>query len=570
MHLAGLSEVRASSRCQAARHTQGKRIPVLILALAWLVLFASPTFAGSGKVFGKVAYEKVAYRTKDGTKLGLQVDNPEIMPVLGARVQLRSMANGKVLGVPVYTDPSGAYEIPWQVDQKTQAYVEVLAASSHVVVVNNQQPPQNYRLVSPPFVLDAADIRLESPLVAKDSDRIAGAFNILECLRRADDFLQKEGGVTRQELDKHQITVRWTAGFNGPPGQNWTTHFSEKDKSAFIYGDRNVDSDEFDDCIILHEYGHFVMSVFSSVQDTPAGHHHPGCKLDPRLAWSEGWANFFSAAVRNDPLYVDTIVRGGKPLVTGHNLDDIRQASFQKRRRSYDIARFGGYWDEHTVGTTLWALFDGRRERPAGHLGLGFRPIWEVVSQALSDRRHVTLIEFCDLLVERNKHDKELLKGLTQVLAARNIAYTPGGVPSVKNPYQRPLAFGVVQEGAVNSLLGLGAPDVNDRYFHFKSSAIYTFVLDRKAKVKIHMEITDSDTPETADLDLWLYHKRNTVAVSQVVNGVGDTETIEKELEPGLYYVEVKAFGGSSGSYRLQATVVGEQQQRAPGSHRKE
>ncbi|MFO0866140.1 MAG: hypothetical protein U0744_16080 [Gemmataceae bacterium] len=534
---------------------QRARRIAIFLVVAALLLNAATADAGTGKVVGRATYEKVPFRDKAG-KLGLQTNHPEIKPIVGAKVQLRAVDGNKILGVATFTAADGGFQIPWQVDQSTRAYVELLAASQHVSVVNNRSPSEVYRMATPEFVLDATDIQLETPLLARDSANIAGAFNILECVRRADDFLQKEGGVKAEDLLRNPITVRWTTGFNGPPGANWITHFSRKDNSAFIYGDRSVDSDEFDDFVILHEYGHFVASVFSSIQDSPGFNHHPGCKLDPRVAWSEGWATFFTSAVLNDPRYVDTVTVKGEQVGGGHDLDDFRRGSFGKRPRSYDIGKFGGYWDEHTVACTLWALFDARPSRPARHMAVGFGPIWQIVTEGMHDRRHVTLIDFCDLFVERNKSNAELVKGFVELLAERNITYRPGAVPSVDVPYIRPLLVGAPQEGEVNSLLGMSAPNITDRYFHLKSSAIYTFQLDKKAKVKFHMEIKDSDTPETADLDLWLYQKRSEGFASQAVNGVGDTETIIQDLAPGLYYIEVKAFGASSGRFRLTATFA--------------
>jgi hypothetical protein len=448
------------------------------------------------------------------------------MPVIGARVELVSTPVEKVVGT-TFTDGKGAYQIPWNLPSASNVYVRVAAVSNHVEIHNNQNDVHDLRAV--PFPVSNRDVQLD--LLAKDSENRAGAFNILETIRLADEFLQK----AEPAIKFPPIKVSWT------PGNNPGTFFTHRDNQAFINGDRNVDSDEFDDGVIIHEYGHFVMAVFAR-DDSPGGSHGQGDVLDPRLAWSEGWANFFSCAVLNDSRYVDTGRRNGNEvaLVT-FDLD----ASAQGAKNDY--------WNEDAVGTTLWHIFDNRPPRPGDrHLGLGFKPLWEVVRGPFKARREATLIDFCDLLVARNP---TLAKPVTDVLAARNIIYQPGKIPPVDNPFVRPLVFGKNSEGTVDSLS-------HPQYLEFDASAFYSFTLLAKAKVKLYMKITASKTPTAADLDLFLLDENDVVGWSNATNGVGGTETIEHELAPGTYYAEVRSWSTSNagkltrntGSYQLTAT----------------
>ena len=71
------------------------------------------------------------------------------------------------------------------------------------------------------------------------------------------------------------------------------------------------DGDAYDDCIILHEIGHVAQHQWSE-SDSPGGMHFFGdSDQDPRLAYGEGWATYFAAAVRKfqglfDPgIYMD-------------------------------------------------------------------------------------------------------------------------------------------------------------------------------------------------------------------------------------------------------------------------
>lgn len=58
-------------------------------------------------------------------------------------------------------------------------------------------------------------------------------------------------------------------------------------------------NEEFDD-VSLHEYGHFLMDIFTTFLALPGGQHF-FCQLasSSELAFSEGWASYVAAAIRN-------------------------------------------------------------------------------------------------------------------------------------------------------------------------------------------------------------------------------------------------------------------------------
>lgn len=58
------------------------------------------------------------------------------------------------------------------------------------------------------------------------------------------------------------------------------------------------------DAVTAHEFGHWVMNSFSA-PPAEAGQHMVGGRVYPGMAWSEGFATWFSADVRGSPLYVD-------------------------------------------------------------------------------------------------------------------------------------------------------------------------------------------------------------------------------------------------------------------------
>ena len=74
----------------------------------------------------------------------------------------------------------------------------------------------------------------------------------------------------------------------------------------YILGAENVDTDEYDSAVIVHEWGHYFESRFSR-SDSSGGSHGPGDALEMGLAFGEGWGNALSGMVRDDPVYIDTL-----------------------------------------------------------------------------------------------------------------------------------------------------------------------------------------------------------------------------------------------------------------------
>ena len=74
-------------------------------------------------------------------------------------------------------------------------------------------------------------------------------------------------------------------------------------------GDANVDTDEFDHHIVVHEWGHFFSDQMSR-DFSVGGQHSLTDLLDPRVAFSEGWANALSGLVLGNDRYIDTYGTG--------------------------------------------------------------------------------------------------------------------------------------------------------------------------------------------------------------------------------------------------------------------
>jgi subtilisin-like proprotein convertase family protein len=202
--------------------------------------------------------------------------------------------------------------------------------------------------------------------VAATGDDAGGVFNILDQAVTAFDEMKVRSGT-----DAPKLTLFWK------PGSSDGTYFTTLDSSIHLLG-AATDNDAFDDDVILHEIGHFAQFSYSR-SDSPGGSHSPQQDhQDPRLAFSEGWANYFSSAVRNDPEARDINIGG--------------TSTFELEGPSFSLAA-SGQDSENTVGAVLWDLFDGAGDDPMA-LSDGADRIWKVIQNQFASPRPTILETF--------------------------------------------------------------------------------------------------------------------------------------------------------------------------------
>ncbi|WP_420125233.1 hypothetical protein [Longimicrobium sp.] len=479
---------------------------LLRLALFIAAGIAAPA-AAQTSFRGTIVYEKIPVGRN-----GLQVDAPVRTPAAGVKVEIVASPARTVLGSG-WTDEKGGYSIPVRVPRQAQVYVRALAQTENAAVVRAGDRAE-FSIVSEPFGV-GRERTVRRDLLATDSSRVAGAFNIAVTIWRANSLVRS----AKPDVNLPRVEVRWDTTYMGG------TFFRPSEEVAFINGQRGRDSDEYDDHVIAHEYGHFLMSSFSR-ESSPGGNHSIGEQLDPRLAWSEGWGNFFGAATTGNAHYIDTGMNRGRPVVLlSMDLEDDVPTGDRP-----------GIWSEHSVAGVLWDWFDDAPEE-GDSVALGFIPLWNAFAE-LAKEPDVYLLRFANLLAAATKQNRQLQAGL----AARGIAYAPGENPRAPEPFPTPLASGTPVEGAVDSRR-------SRRSNLWGSSAHYWFVVTEAAQASITLKIVTARDTAHADLDLYLYDADGEpVAHSNDVNGVGGTERISRRLEPGYYRVEVRSWSGGSGS----------------------
>ncbi|HKU15998.1 MAG TPA: hypothetical protein VJQ52_16505 [Steroidobacteraceae bacterium] len=135
----------------------------------------------------------------------------------------------------------------------------------------------------------------------------------------------------------------------------------------YILGDFSVgDTDEFDQSVIAHEFGHYIEDRFSRSDSIGGEHGGSDTPLDLRVAFGEGWGNAFSAMTLGNPIYRDSSQGTSFDFQIDMETDDPQNE---------------GWFSEASVEEILWDLFDSANE-PGDGVALGFAPIYSVMTGA--------------------------------------------------------------------------------------------------------------------------------------------------------------------------------------------
>ena len=308
-------------------------------------------FAQTGKsISGSIRYDDRVYDNTGFT------GGTELKPVRFAAVEVVRNSDSIVLSSST-TDSSGRYSIQFTNTDTPGVYIRVISETDCVLIKNSVSGNAIHAVISP-IINDSAG---ESFIINMDiavSSEAGGAFNILDVLTDGMTFLSSLTGTPQPTL-----TAFWEK--NSCDG----TYFESLDNSIHLLGGCSGDTDEYDDDIILHEFGHYASANFSR-DDSPGGPHSLGDNTeDIRLAWSEGWAHFFSSAIRGNPRQVDTILNSASSFeMEGPSLF----------ASSFDLDSSSIYTtNEVAAAAVLWDIFDNTNEA-FDALSLGINSIWDI------------------------------------------------------------------------------------------------------------------------------------------------------------------------------------------------
>ena len=181
------------------------------------------------------------------------------------------------------------------------------------------------------------------------ADRTAAPFALIDSIVTALELVcQGNASQSFPLLYVNWSTKNINVGGSKTAGQISTSHYtSEKGiGNLYILGAEGVDTDEFDDHVVAHEFGHYLENkIFRS--DSIGGPHGARDVLDPRVAFGEGYGNAISAMTFNDAIYVDT---------TGPN----QEGGFSLNVSTAPAVDQQTIYNEGAMQYFLWQLYENR------------------------------------------------------------------------------------------------------------------------------------------------------------------------------------------------------------------
>ncbi len=159
-------------------------------------------------------------------------------------------------------------------------------------------------------------------------------------------------------------------------GELTASFYSSGIDSLFLLGDASVDTEEFDDHVTMHEWGHYFEDNFSR-SDSIGGPHTIGQSLDARLAFGEGFATALAAILLEEQQYCDT----SAPIAT---------AGFGLSTES-ENGGAQGWMNEMSVATLIYDLWDTNVDGPDNG-SIGFGPILDVMTGPQANTNALTTL----------------------------------------------------------------------------------------------------------------------------------------------------------------------------------
>lgn len=483
---------------------------------------------------GQVTFDHVPHKTRG---FGLDYDAVLRNPARGVVVILLDENNGTV--DQTITDAEGHYS--FQVDAGKDVKVQARAQLDQpgrwdVRVTDNTLDNALYVMEgslnsSGTKTVQTRNIHAASGWSgsAYTANRVAGPFAILDPVY---DAIQM---VNHADPDAKfpDMEYRWSpdnkpiAG-NKALGQIGTSGFHKDENAVYLLGDADRDTDEYDPHVILHEWGHYFEHNLARL-DSMGGLHSLSEKLDPRLAFSEGFGNGLAVIITGDPEYKDS---SGAGQDSGFGID------FENLSTSR-----AGWYNEGSVAAILYDVYDSDMDGN-DRMTAGFAPIYNAMTDQSLKSADVfgTIFSFSDALLAQNSVNASDYR---LILDSQNISSSDV------------LGAGERNNGAIASSLPVyksaeidGAPvtlcSVDDagRFNKLGNREFVYFEIPTNDRFEISMELISGEGARDPDFKLWQAGEIIADAASSRI----DSERYIGELTSGAYIAEVFDFYNINGN----------------------
>ncbi len=533
-----------------------------------VTVIVNPPGGGNVTVTGTVRYQRVQFNTT--LNLGLNYANQTMHPARVVVVRAIDGTTDNVLATGT-TNENGVYalSVPANSSIRIQAVAQMLRDASSPLprwdftVMDVKDDNDVPRLNPEPYVFTdvtpfnsntagAHDLAIPSGFNASGTvtgTRASAPFAILDTVYQSVQTVLSVAPNTNFPV----LILDWAP--DNPGGE---TYYDPGPNVITLSAEVTEDTDEFDQHVIAHEFGHYVEDSFSRA-DNIGGPHGRGDKLDIRVAFGEGFGYAFAAIVLNDPIARDSYVSGSSRFSSTFDVEDNPPSN----PMSAPQEDYGCFCSESSVWSILWDLYDPVADG-ADTLSLGFAPIWNVlVDEQRTTPAMTSIFSFIAALKANRPGDAT---AINQLLLGQNVdpvvdafatgqTQVPLTVPAsavlpiyeTMSIGQQRILFSTDDAGTFNAL-------GNRRFIRFNVS---------DAPRNITVTAFTSNTAAPVDTDFVVY--RNGVEVATGFSPNGSATTPEEQTfmatQNGTYIIDVYdcANGcgdqGTTGDYNLTVTI---------------
>jgi len=490
----------------------------------------SPTTQASETTLsGKITYDHVPHQSRG---YGLDYARTSEQPARGIVVML--LDNKDDIIDRTFTDEAGNYSfrVKTSKDVKVQARARLLnSAESHDVKVTDNT------LDNALFAMEGSlrttgtgaaqtrDLHASSGWNGSEysGERTAAPFAILNSVfdsiamvRDVDTTAEFPPLEFRWSPDNRAIIGDKAAGHIGTSG------FYRDENAVYLLGEAGRDTDEYDPHVIIHEWGHYFEHNLSRM-DSMGGLHSLSHKLDPRLAFSEGWGNALAAIVTGDPNYKDS---SGTSQETGFQID------FE------NMTRRTGWFSEGSVAAIIYDVFDDNNEG-SDRISAGFAPIYQAATSTSETEAFTTLFTFSDALLKQNginSSDYGVLLESQSVTSGDVLAKGESNNGAVAS------ALPVYKEAEAGVSVRLCSVDDAGNYNKLGNRDLVFLNIDTAGDYEFTMM---GDAAANTDPDFNIFSRGQLIASAD--SSVQNTETMTVSLSVGSYAIEAYEFYNING-----------------------
>ena len=273
----------------------------------------------------------------------------------------------------------------------------------------------------------------------------------------------------------------------------------------YILGDESTDADEFDRHVITHEWGHYFEQNLSRT-DSDGGPHGILEKLDPNIAFSEGWGNAFAAIVTKDPIYLDSVA------------NPFFQTAFDIESNNYGN---NGWYSESSIQAIIYDIYDSNADGD-DTISLGFEPIYSTLTSNsfIENEFQTTIFSFAEIFKNRQSSTIDLsldpLMNSQQIFGTGFYGYgetNDGGVSSALPIYKTAFANSGPTRLCYNNINGTQNKLGNINYVIFESQVAGNYIIS---------VVTENNLTRLFDFDLSIIKSGSEIAFNNDLT-IGNT-----------------------------------------------